>query len=68
MCYIYLIPTIETPSEEQRYSCPVYKTSARKGILTTIGLSNNYVMNILLPISDQHTSNKWIIRGVALLT
>lgn len=54
MCYVYLIPMSEQQLEQNteiRYSCPVYKTSARKGVLTTIGLSNNYVMNILLPIS-----------------
>lgn len=51
---------------EDVYECPVYRTTERRGALTTTGHSSNHLIDIRLP-RGRYSNEHWIMRGAALL-
>merc|ERR1711939_1122252 len=66
---IWIIPVDMDKKDRGKhvYRCPLYKTSLRKGQLSTTGHSTNFVPMFELPMHKQHDEKHWIKRGVAML-
>lgn len=63
---IWMIPNeVSKFKDFKNYECPLYKTSERRGILSTTGHSTNFVCTLRIP-SGMDAAH-WTKRGVCLL-
>ena len=62
---IYFAVVTDFRRDPTHYECPLYKTSARTGTLSTTGASTNFIIALDLP-SDQ-PSSVWVRMGVAAI-
>lgn len=63
---IWLLPCESSKkAHNPSYSCPLYRTTERRGVLATTGHSSNFVFNVDMP-SDK-PQEFWVRRGVAML-
>jgi dynein heavy chain len=65
MPVIHFLPTNAYVAKEGDYLCPVYKTTQRAGVLSSTGLSTNFV--VYVDLSSEENPDKWTLLGVALM-
>ncbi|KAM3623278.1 uncharacterized protein V6R79_009492 [Siganus canaliculatus] len=62
---VHFEPQQDYVPEPDLYPAPLYKTSARASALSTAGLSNHFVVTVMLP--SKRPSDYWVSRASALL-
>lgn len=69
MPLIHFKPQKDYVPNPEEYSCPMYKTGLRRGVLSTTGQSTNYVISVEIPCSteEHQPPAHWIRRAAALL-
>ena len=53
MPLIHFQPEEDHKPDPMLYECPVYKTAARAGSLSTTGQSTNFILSVELPSLDE---------------
>jgi len=65
MPIVHFNPKEDFKPEPEDYLCPLYKTSLRQGVLSTTGLSTNFVLHVACPSKEAPAF--WVQRGAAML-
>jgi len=63
---IHFTPKEDNKPDPDDYPAPLYKTSVRAGVLSTTGLSTNFVVHVTTP--SKESPGFWTQRAAALLT
>jgi dynein heavy chain len=62
---VWFMPKVDFKPDDNMYDAPLYKTSERKGVLSTTGQSTNFVIAVQLPTKS--SPDMWVKRAAALL-
>jgi dynein heavy chain len=65
MPIMHFMPFKDYKPNPKEYSTPMYKTSKRAGVLSTTGMSTNYVISVEL--ETEKPPETWTQAGAALL-
>jgi len=65
MPVVHFKPQEDFKPEPEDYLCPLYKTSLRAGVLSTTGLSTNFVLHVATPSKEPPAH--WVQRAAAML-
>lgn len=65
MPVLHFKPQTSFVPDPDDYSCPLYKTSLRAGVLSTTGLSTNFVLHVAVP--SKEAPAVWVARAAAML-
>jgi len=65
MPLIHFQPEANYKNDPSNYMCPVYKTAARRGVLSTTGMSTNFV--VAMELNTDKDPDKWVLNGAACL-
>ena len=65
MPIIWFKPQEDYKPDPEEYSCPIYKTSVRAGVLSTTGQSTNFI--VAVELQTRENPQFWILRAAAML-
>lgn len=65
MPVVWFIPKVDLKDNEELYYAPLYKTAERKGVLSTTGMSTNFIVPIACPTKAD--PSVWVRRAAAML-
>eukprot|EP00995_Heteronema_vittatum_P007883 NODE_3042_length_712_cov_11.019608_g2149_i0.p1 GENE.NODE_3042_length_712_cov_11.019608_g2149_i0~~NODE_3042_length_712_cov_11.019608_g2149_i0.p1 ORF type:complete len:222 (+),score=87.03 NODE_3042_length_712_cov_11.019608_g2149_i0:55-666(+) len=62
---VHFLPEVNHVTPPNHYVCPLYKTTVRRGNLSSLGQSTNFILAVELP--SEQPSDYWVQKGAALV-
>ncbi|CAD2218709.1 dynein heavy chain [Angomonas deanei] len=60
---LHFLPEANHKKPSNAHAVPLYRTTIRSGVISSLGASSNYVLSIEIPTEE--TSDFWLLRGAA---